>query len=59
MATYQRVNHKGPSNIDVYFPKKGSAHLESIISGGTTLNLHKPQGSRLSMLINGKQRVNL
>jgi hypothetical protein len=59
MAVHQRVNHRGPSNIDVYFPKKGSAHLEGLISGGSTINLHRPKGSRLSMLINGKQRVEL
>lgn len=59
MAIHQEVHPKGPSNIDVYLPHKGKGHLEALISGGSTLNLHRPRGSRLSMLINGKQRVNL
>ena len=59
MAIHQRVNHRGPSNIDVYLPHKGKGHLEALIPGGSTLNFHRPRGSRLSMLINGKQRVNL
>lgn len=59
MAVHQEVHHKGPSKIDVYLPHKGKGQLQALISGGSTLNFHKPQGSRLSMLINGKQRVNL
>lgn len=59
MAIYQEAHSKGPTNIDVYLPHKGKGHLEALVSGGSKLNLHRAPGSRLSMLINGKQRVNL
>lgn len=59
MAIHQRVNHRGASNVDVYLPHKGKGLIEGLIPMGSTVKFHKPRGSRLSMLINGSQRVEL
>lgn len=59
MAIHQQVRHKGASNVDVYLPHTGSGRIEGLIPWGSTVSFHRPRGSRLSMLINGKQRVEL
>lgn len=59
MAIHQRVKENFPSDINLFLPHNGEGRLKMLLSGGETVRFHRPRGSRLSMLINGKQRVNL
>lgn len=59
MAVTQRINRQNYDVANLFLPHDSYGRLKMLVSDGTTVKLHKPQGSRLSMLINGQQRVNL
>lgn len=59
MAVHQRIYNQDYDLANIYLPHKSDGHLKMLVSKGNTVRFYKPQGSRLSMLINGKQRVQL
>ena len=59
MAVHQRINRQNYDVANLFLPHNSVGRLNMLVSDGTTINFHRPRGSRLSMLINGKQRVNL
>lgn len=59
MAVHQRINNGRFDNVDLFMPHDSQGHLKMLIGNGAKVRFHRPENSRLSMLINGKQRVNL
>ena len=59
MSVRQRIYNQDYDVANIYLPHDSYGHLKMLVSKGNTVRFYKPQGSRLSMLINGKQRVNL
>ena len=59
MSVRQRIYNQDYDLANIYLPHDSYGRLKMIVSNGTHVKFHKPQGSRLSMLINGKQRVEL
>lgn len=59
MAVHQRINNGNFDNVELFLPHDSYGHLKMLINSGTKVKFHRPENSRLSMLINGKQRVNL
>jgi hypothetical protein len=59
MAVHQRINNGRFDNVELFLPHDSQGRLKMLIGSGAKVKFHRPENSRLSMLINGKQRVNL